>query len=151
MTPSGDRTRSIPDNSATFLMTNIVPQLGANNQGPWNDFEIYCRTLAQSGNELYIVSGGAGSIGTIANGRVNIPAVTWKVVVVLPNGDNDAQRVNKLTRTIAIVIPNQGTINTNWRVYRKSVRQVEALTGYNFFSAVPRMTQGIIERRVDTQ
>ena len=55
MCPSGDRTRSIPDNSATFLMTNFVPQLAANNQGPWNDFENYCRTLASQGNETRLV------------------------------------------------------------------------------------------------
>ncbi|MCV4784831.1 DNA/RNA non-specific endonuclease, partial [Escherichia coli] len=57
MCPSGDRTNSVENNSATFLMTNMVPQLAANNQGPWEDFESYCRTLASQGNELYIFSG----------------------------------------------------------------------------------------------
>jgi hypothetical protein len=42
--PSGDRTNSVPNNSATFLMTNMMPQLAANNQGPWEDLESYCRT-----------------------------------------------------------------------------------------------------------
>ncbi|MDQ2745958.1 MAG: DNA/RNA non-specific endonuclease [Acidobacteriota bacterium] len=153
MCPSGDRTRSIPDNSATFLMTNIVPQLSANNQGPWNDFENYCRTLAQSGNELYIVSGVAGNIGTIAGGRVVVPQYTWKVVVVLPNGDNDLQRVTKSTRSIAIVVPNFAPLNINapWRQFRTSVDSVEALTGFNFFSNVPKITQELIERRRDRE
>jgi endonuclease G len=151
MCPSGDRTRSVEDNSATFLMTNFVPQLPANNQGPWNDFENYCRTLANAGNELYIFSGGQGSLGTIANGRVTIPAVTWKVVLVLPNGSNDLQRVNKSTRTIAIVVPNQGTVTNNWRLYRTTVRRVEHLTGLNFFSRVSPMAQQIMENRIDRQ
>jgi endonuclease G len=153
MTPSGDRTRSIPDNSATFLMTNIIPQLGANNQGPWNDFEIYLRSLAQSGNEIYIVSGVQGNIGTIAQGRIVVPAVTWKVALVLPNGNNDLQRIGKQTRTIAIVVPNQPPVNQGspWRTFRKTVDQVEAITGLNFFSAVPKNTQELIERKRDTQ
>ncbi len=153
MTPSGDRTRSIADNSATFLMTNIVPQLGDNNQGPWNDFENYCRSLAQSGSELYIVSGVVGNIGTIANGRIVVPQYTWKVVVVLPNGSNDLQRINKSTRSIGIVVPNFSPVNRNagWRAFRTSVDSVEALTGYNFFSNVPKITQEIMERRRDRQ
>lgn len=150
MCPSGDRTRSIPDNSATFLMTNFVPQLAANNQGPWNDFENYCRTLATQGNEIYIVTGPQGTIGTIAAGRVAIPAVTWKVVLVIPNGTNDLSRINKGTRAFGIIVSNVPPINGNaWRTYRVTVDQVENLTGYNFFSNIPKITQEIIERRRD--
>ncbi|CAN5739622.1 hypothetical protein BH20ACI4_BH20ACI4_19240 [soil metagenome] len=153
MTPSGDRTRSIADNSATFLMTNIIPQLAANNQGPWENFESYLRSLAQSGEEIYIFSGVVGNIGTIAQGRIVVPQFTWKVVLVLPNGSNDLQRVGKTTRTIAILVPNQPPVNQSapWRDFRKTVDQIEAVTGLNFFSAVPKNTQEIIERKRDTQ
>ncbi|CAN5443742.1 hypothetical protein BH10ACI1_BH10ACI1_17140 [soil metagenome] len=155
MCPSGDRTRSIPDNSATFFMTNMVPQLAANNQGPWEDLESYCRTIAGQGNEIYIFSGPVGNVGTIAGGRVVVPQVTWKVVLILPNGTNDLSRVNKGTRAFGIIVPNQtsGGVNINdlWRKYRVTVNSVEVLTGYNFFSNVPKNTQQIIERRKDTQ
>lgn len=153
MTPSGDRTRSIPDNSATFLMTNLIPQIAANNQGPWEEFETYCRQLAQAGNELYIISGVEGSLGTIAQGRIVVPRTTWKVVIVLPNGGDDLQRVSKSTRVIAIVVPNFQPLNINapWRQFRKSVDQVEAMTGYNFFSNIPKNTQEVMERRKDVQ
>ena len=97
MCPSGDRTRTIPDNSATFLMTNMIPQLAANNEGPWADLENYCRVLASGGNEVYIVSGPSGNIGTIAQGHVIVPGLTWKVVLVLPNGNNDLSRIGKST------------------------------------------------------
>lgn len=151
MTPSGDRTRSIADNSATFLMTNMIPQLAANNQGAWEDFESYLRTLAQGGQEVYIVSGVFGNIGTIAGGKIVVPHSTWKVALVLPNGANDLQRITKATRTIAIVVPNFPPLDINaaWRQYRVSVNEVENLTGYNFFSNVPKNTQEIIERRKD--
>jgi DNA/RNA endonuclease G (NUC1) len=153
MCPSGDRTNSVANNSATFLMTNFVPQLPANNQGPWEDFESYCRTLAGQGNEIYIVSGPVGNVGTIAGGRIVVPQYTWKVALVLPNGTNDLQRITRSTRTIGIIVPNFPPVNINsvWRDYRVSVNTIENLTGYNFFSNVPKNTQELIERRKDTQ
>ncbi len=153
MCPSGDRTRSVTDNSATFLMTNFVPQLAANNQGPWNDFENYCRTVAGQGNEIYIITGPSGNIGTIAGGHVVVPKVTWKVVLILPNGNNDLSRISRATRAFGIIITNQPPLSstTPWRNFRTTVDSVEALTGYNFFSNVPKLTQELIERRRDIQ
>ncbi|HTK36914.1 MAG TPA: DNA/RNA non-specific endonuclease [Pyrinomonadaceae bacterium] len=153
MCPSGDRTDTVDDNSATFLMTNFVPQLAANNQGPWEEFESYSRTLAGQGNELYIIDGPSGNAGTIAGGKIVVPQVTWKVVLILPNGTNDLHRVTKGTRAFGIIVPNQGNldINTPWRNFRVTVDAVERLTGYNFFSAVPLSTQTIIEARHDNQ
>ncbi len=153
MCPSGDRTRSVADNDATFLMTNFVPQLAANNQGPWADFENYCRTLAGQGNEIYIYTGGWGNAGTIAGGQIVVPAVTWKVVIVMPNGNNDLQRVNKGMRTIAMIVPNQPPVSQSapWRTYRTTVKAVEALTGYRFFSKVPKNTRELLVRRRDLQ
>ncbi|MEO8647552.1 MAG: DNA/RNA non-specific endonuclease [Acidobacteriota bacterium] len=153
MCPSGDRTNSVPNNSATFLMTNMVPQLAANNQGPWEEFESYCRTLASQGNEIYIYSGVMGNIGTIAGGKIVVPAATWKVVLVLPNGSNDLERVNRSTRVFGIVVPNAPPLNINapWRQFRVHVDAVEYMTGYDFFTNVPKNTQEIIERRRDQE
>lgn len=158
--PSGDRTASIADNSATFVMTNMMPQAPDNNQGPWEELESYSRTLAQAGNEMYIYAGGAGQGGvgsngaanTVAAGHVVVPAVTWKVIVVLPNGDNDADRVGKTTRVIAVIMPNtQGIRTTPWRNFRTNVRQVERLTGLNFFTNVRPQMRYFMKNRVDLQ
>ena len=151
MCPSADRTITVADNSATFLMTNMIPQLPANNQIVWANLESYCRSLVTSGNELYIISGGQGLQYFIANGHVAVPAQTWKVIIVLTNGTNDVGRVTTTTRTIAVVIPNSGSINSDWRTYRTSVDQVEALTGFDFFSSVPSSIQNVIEATVDNQ
>jgi endonuclease G, mitochondrial len=153
MCPSGDRTNSIANNSATFLMTNFVPQLAANNEGPWEDLESYSRTLAAQGNELYIFDGPLGNQGTIANGRIVVPQYTWKVVLVLPNGSNDLARIGKTTRVFGIIVPNFPPVNMQapWRNFRVTVDQVELLTGYDFFSQVGKNTQALIERRRDNQ
>jgi endonuclease G len=153
MCPSGDRTNSVANNSATFLMTNFVPQNHDNNTGPWEDLESYCRTLAAQGNELYIFTGPVGNIGTIAQGRIVVPQYTWKVVLVLPNGSNDLQRIGKTTRAFGIIVPNFPPVNTQapWRNFRVTVDQVESLTGYDFFSQVGKNSQVLIERRRDAQ
>ena len=115
MTPNADRDpeTSIPINQATFLMSNMVAQAPDNNQGPWAELENFLRTLLPA-NELYIVAGPAGVGGTgsngfantIANGHVTVPSSTWKVVLVIPKGDNDVSRVTAATRTIAVIMPN---------------------------------------------
>lgn len=153
MCPSGDRTNSIENNSATFLMTNMVPQTSENNQGPWEEFESYCRTLAAQGNEIYIYSGPAGNVGTIAQGRVVVPAFTWKVVIILPNGTNDVARFNRATRAFGIIVPNTLPLNINapWRDFRVPINTVENLTGYDFLTNVGRNTAELVERKRDTQ
>ena len=152
MTPSGDRTFSSDENRPTFFMTNIIPQAPDNNQGPWNNLENYTRDLVRSGNEAYIISGGHGSKGTLAGGKLRIPAATWKIIVVIPEGSNDAARISTSTRVIAINMPNnQGIRSHDWRNYLTTVDALEQLTGYNFLSNVDPSVQAVIEARVDGQ
>ena len=44
---SADRTRNKADNSATFLMSNMMSQLPEVNRGVWGNLEGYCRELVQ--------------------------------------------------------------------------------------------------------
>ncbi|OCQ88966.1 nuclease [Nostoc sp. MBR 210] len=158
MAPSADRTNTIANNSATFLMTNIIPQAPDNNQGVWANLEDYSRTLVGQGKELYIISGGYGTGGTGSNGsrttidssRITVPARTWKVIVVLDRPGLGVSGVTTATRVIAVDIPNaQGVRNANWRNYRVSVDTLEARTGYNFLSLVSDSVENTIEARVD--
>jgi endonuclease G len=156
-TPSADRTASIADNSATFLMTNMIPQAPTNNQKTWANLENYCRKLVSEGNELYIImgsygKGGTGSNGfreTLTGGKVVVPNRIWKVIVVLPVGGSDVSRVTTSTRVIAVDTPNSNSISTSWATYRTTVDAIEAKTGYNILSNVPASIQDVIEARVD--
>lgn len=147
MVPSADRDRSVADASSTYLMTNIVPQAPDNNQGPWAEFEIYCRTVAnKGGKELAVITGPYGSKGVLAKGKVNIPETVWKVVVVM---DRPGQ-VDEKTKVIAIDIPNtQGIREANWRNYRVSVDSIERKTGYNLLSNLPEELQNKLESQAD--
>jgi endonuclease G len=137
MVPSGDRTATKADNQATFLMTNVVPQAGGNNQGPWADLENYCRDQARKGKELYIVAGGAGPFTTLPSGKLAVPAQTWKIVVALPEGDDDLARMDK-AEVIAVMMPNEdGIRERDWKEFRVPVDTIARATGLTFFSAVP--------------
>jgi endonuclease G len=149
MVPSGDRTHQVRDNSATFLMTNILPQAPDNNQGPWVDLEEYCRILANKGKELYIIAGGEGRQRAIANGRVVPPKTVWKIIVVLdqPGG---VEAITRNTRVIAVQMPNEDGIRDRpWREYRVSVDQLEEATGYDFLSQLNDSVEMVLEQRVE--
>ena len=161
MVPNADRDpeTSMPINQATFLMSNMIPQAPDNNQGPWANMENFLRTLLPA-NELYIVSGGAGNGGTgsnggvsytINNGKIAVPAQTWKVALVIPkDSGDDVARVTAATRTIAVIMPNvQGIRNDNWMNYLTTIDAVEALTGYDFFANVGDAVENAIEAGVN--
>ena len=140
LAPSGDRTRRKSDNSATFLMSNMIPQAPENNREVWRELEEYSRSLVFKGKELYIVAGGEGNKQKIAEGKIVVPKYTWKVILILDNGD--------VENTIAVWIPNSEAVgDRNWQDYIVSVDTVEKKTGYNFFSLLDRDTQKKLEEK----
>ncbi len=159
LSPSADRTDTVESNSSTFLMTNMIPQAPNNNRQTWAHLEDYERDLVAQGKELYVIAGGYNKGGTgsagyleVVNGYITVPERTWKVILVLDKGDNDISRINTLTRTIAVDMPNAQTINTSdWSIYRVSIDSIESKTGYDFFSNLDSSIQSQIESTVDSQ
>lgn len=162
MCPHSDRAATAEASRATFVMTNIIPQSPSCNQKAWADLEDYCRSLARRGNVLYIVAGpqgqgGAGTAGekdTIAGGKVTVPAKCWKVILVLKGGTGTAEdlgRVGRDARLIAVVMPNDQSVDHGWAKYRTSVKDVETLTGYRFFDRVPADVIEPLKDRVDAE
>lgn len=155
--PSADRTSTTTANQATFLMSNMMPQAPNNNQQTWGNLENYERTLVSAGNELYVICGSYGVGGTGSNGfatsvdggHVTVPSNTWKVIVVLSNGNGDLSRVSTTTRVIAVNMPNTNSINSDWTNYITTVDAIEAATGYDLLSAVSTAVQSVIEARTD--
>ncbi|MDX1932318.1 MAG: DNA/RNA non-specific endonuclease [Capsulimonadales bacterium] len=140
--PSKDRSASRAINDVAFYMTNITPQRHEMNAGPWEKLESYCRELAESGNELYIVCG-HGFKGdrrrTFGPKRIAIPDFGWKIAVVLPERDgDDRERIERNTRVIAIMVPNvKGISKQKWAKYIVTVGEIEQATGLRFFDALP--------------
>jgi endonuclease G len=161
MCPSADRTSTVGANSATFVMTNMMPQAPSMNQITWSAFENYTRdSLVRNGKECFLICGPRGSGGTgskgyfdgINNGLINVPAGIWKVIVVLPDGNNDLSRVDNNTRVIAVLMPNDNSVNgSNWRNYRVSVDAIENFMGggFDLLSNLPVAVQQVLESKVD--
>ena len=151
--PSGDRTDSRQDNDATFYMSNMLPQTAELNRGVWADAENGIRDIVKAGNEVYVIAGGAGNAGTIAEGKVVIPKICWKVALILPEGTNDFQRINKDTRVLALAMPNvaePALQKGDWRKYIVSTKKLSDAIKMDFFPALPKALQSALESKTDT-
>ncbi|HXI54801.1 MAG TPA: DNA/RNA non-specific endonuclease, partial [Polyangia bacterium] len=148
LTRSFDRTSASLDNAFTFYFTNVVPQASDLNQGPWAALENDLGDLARFSNkEVYIIAGVAGSKGTLKNqGKIVIPARTWKVAVILPrdHGLHDIVDYRDLS-VIAVDMPNDpGVRNVPWQTYQTTVAAIEALTGYDLLALLPDKIETIV-------
>ncbi|MDX2188472.1 MAG: DNA/RNA non-specific endonuclease [Bacteroidota bacterium] len=156
MCPSGDRTKEKELNSETFLMTNMIPQAPNNNRVTWRLLEEYCRNLVDQGNELYIYSGAIGIGGEGSYGYANyigkdsilVPHYIWKIILSIPDGENDIQRINNNTSIITILMPNNQTVNERpWWYYTTTVDELEKRTGYDFLTNISFSIQEVLESK----
>ena len=146
----------------TFLMTNMVPQTPDNNRLIWMHFETFERELVAAGNEVYIIAGPYGSGGTSPKGTfenipislksgqtyyMNVPAYTWKVLIAIPEGEDDISRIGKDAIVIAINVPNEmGMGKTgDWDQFICTVDDIEEITGYDFFELLPDDVEDVLE------
>src|SRR5262245_58767989 len=152
MVRSEERTRTAEDNTATFLLINVLPQRHDMNAGPWLRPEEYCQELSKKGHkELYIMTGGVfhNPPDTIGKG-VAVPESCFKIVVVLERGQK-AKDVTDATRVIAVLMPNiTGILDDPWDQYRTTVKEIERLSGYHFLPAIPEATQRALKSRTDS-
>src|SRR5262249_7748903 len=143
MCPAQDRSSSQADMDATFYTTNIIPQSPHCNQRAWERLEAYCRELTRGGPVLGSRAGPRAAAGRVGGEgkdgarkeigkeglEVTVPAKVWKVIIVLPN---DQAEPTRATRTIAVVMPNDQSVDYDWARHRVSVAEVEKLTGFRF-------------------
>jgi endonuclease G len=156
MCAAQDRSSSQADMDATFLMTNVVPQAPHCNQRGWERLEAYCRELTEDGHVLFICCGpagvgGEGSDGVkkeIGKGKIDVvvPAKVWKVVLVLPDAKAEP---TKQTRTIAVIMPNDQSVDYDWAKFRVPVADVEKRTGFKFWPVIPEETAQALKQKVD--
>lgn len=148
---SKDRTASEDDNTETFSMANMLPQTPDLNRHVWEQLESYSRTLAQAGNQLFIVAGSYGSVKTIGRkNKVNVPTNCWKIIVVLPQG-KDLSQADKSTRVIAVDMPNtSGIAQDPWQKYITTAADIEQKTGLHFFTDLPPDVQNALKSKKDS-
>ena len=149
MARSFDFTSGTLDNARSYYLSNIIPQAAAVNQGPWKILEDTLGNLARfDGKEVYIIDGVAGNKGTVkGEGKIVMPAYVWKVALVLPRNHrlSDVQDFRDIDDVIAVIMPNDPAVNSDWKTYETTVDEVERVSGYDLLSLLPDKLEGAVE------
>ena len=133
--PAGDMEFDINAYNATFLTSNIAPQLHNFNDGIWNRLEQKVRYWAVKYDGIYVITGGVlkDSSHTIGNEKVLVPKYFYKILL-----DNNEGNF----KMIAFLVPNE---ESNKPLYNfvVSVDRVEQMTGIDFF---PKLNDDLEDR-----
>lgn len=145
--PSGDRTNTVRDNSATFLMTNILPQTPENNRGPWRELEEYGRSLVyQYDKTLHVFAGAYGQRGRLGDRGIVIPSRLWKIILVYDRRADGSLGLDATSEVIAVDMPNHSQLSPNWQDYRTTIHRIEVATGHRFLENLPPALQAQLKQ-----
>jgi endonuclease G len=137
MCPAGDNKWDETAMRESHLLTNICPQNQALNSGVWNVIERDCRKWAKAYGDVYVVCGPVllnKNHKTIGSNEVVVPEAFFKVIL----------RLNPKPSAIGFVIRNnEGKKKRDQFV--NTVDDVERITGYDFFSALPDSVEVAVE------
>lgn len=143
MCPAGDNKWDREAMAQSFLFTNICPQNHGLNKYEWNDLEKQCREWARDYGSIDIVCGpvyyekNRNRPVTIGRNKVWVPDAFFKVILC---------RKGK-AKAIGFVYRNEGKKQTMDEAVR-SVDEIEALTGIDFFPALEDDLEDRIEAEV---
>ena len=142
MCPAGDNKWDAQAMRESFMFTNICPQNHGLNKYEWNDLEIQCRDWARAYGAVDIVCGpvykAVGDQKTIGRNKVWVPDAFFKVILC---------RQGK-PKAIGFVYRNESVKQSREEALR-TVDQIEALTGIDFFPALDDATEDRIESETD--
>ncbi len=130
MCPSADQKWSPQAMEDCFVMANICPQTHALNNGAWKTLENKERQWAKRDSAIMIIAGpiyNESDTSRIGYSSVRVPGAFFKVLLS-PYTDQP--------KAIAFVYPNM-TAPGNMQNYAMSVDELEKMTGYDFFPALP--------------
>lgn len=149
MARSFDFTSGTLDNARSYYLSNIIPQAAAVNEGPWALLEDSLGNLARfHDKEVYVIDGVVGSLGTVkGEGKITIPASEWKVALVLPrdHGLSDVHSWRDIEDVIAVLMPNDPAIRSDWKVYKTTIDDIQRASGYDLLSALPDKLEQAVE------
>lgn len=147
LVPSADRNDTKPENSATFLLSNISPQTGSLNRFAWSALENEVRRLAKKYEIIYVVTGGVLNFEgdkpvKVIGDNLTVPEKFYKVLLV-KNKDK--------YYAVGYLIPNLEDCGRDFKLYTVSVDSVEKVTNIDFFPALNNSIEEEVENHVDTR
>ncbi|MBL4636330.1 MAG: DNA/RNA non-specific endonuclease, partial [Kofleriaceae bacterium] len=153
---SSERLSDKRSNSKTFVLTNVLPQLQANNGGPWLHMENFYRDqVSQHNMDVYIIAGGLyeGPKKTIGANKIAVPSATWKVAVLVERGKG-LEGVSATSRVVSIIVPNElgkVSIKQPFTDFRVSPREIQRRAGVELFAGLPKAIRTKLLDHVDTE
>lgn len=142
MAPAGDMKWDREAMAETFRMTNIIPQDGGLNRGTWKKIEEKCRARVMKDSAVIIVCGPVLSEAPrdyIGSSRVAVPQRLFKVVL---------SPWAKTPQAVGFLMDN-GAVPGGMQAAAVTVDEVEAVTGHDFFSALPDSIENDLESKVN--
>lgn len=152
MCPSADRTINRAANEQTFYYTNMTPQINSFNADKWMYMESMVRKWAGSGvDTLYVVTGavlqtqgGSESVKYVNNkndGRkIAVPNYYYKVLLKITRSTDPVRY-----KAIGFWFRHAAASGNPTVSDAKTVREVEELTGLDFFPNLDREIQDRVE------
>lgn len=140
LAPAGDMKWDRQVMKESFYLSNITPQTPAMNRGKWVKLETLVRAWAKSAQETIIVTGPVlkNDLRQIGPSRVSVPEYHYKAVMVTRGNKREA---------IAFLMPQQPTFS-DLKAYSISVRELEELTGFDFFPHLGQREQDRMEKAI---
>ncbi|MDE6632995.1 MAG: DNA/RNA non-specific endonuclease [Muribaculaceae bacterium] len=138
MCPAGEQKWSDEAMHHSFVMANICPQKHELNTGAWKTLEDKERIWAKRDSAIVIVAGpiyDSTDKETIGQNKVRVPSAFFKVLL--------APYATPM-RAIGFVYPNM-KCEGNMASYAVTVDDIEKMTGFDFFAALPDDIESDIE------
>ena len=139
LAPAADMAFSQEAMTQSFFMSNISPQLPSFNRGIWRELEEQTRDWCEANGHLYVATGPVLTRRAIKrfgkDKRVAAPRYYYKVLLDLREPEQKA---------VAFLLPNAKS-NERINEYIVSIDSVEALTGIDFFPALPDELEELLE------
>lgn len=143
MCPAGDNKWNETAMYESFSLVNVCPQNASLNSGLWNKIEMDCRRWANRFGYLYIVCGPVlmnRKHETIGANKVVVPEAFFKVILCL----------EEKPKAIGFVVKNSAGAKKKDQ-YVNTIDEVERITGYDFFPALPDSIEDKVEAYSDLE
>lgn len=126
----------------SHYLTNICPQTHSLNGGAWASLENKCREWARRDSAIIIICGPVLTdriTRHIGDSEVSVPERFFKVIL---------SPFSEPVRGIGFIMPN-GTVAGGMQKAAVSIDEVEAITGYDFFSSLPDEIENEVESQAN--
>ena len=161
--PNGDRSANSTMQGQTYYATNSTPQIqNSFNASIWSKLEGDIRDIASATDTVYVVTGAAfNKVGetkavTYIHPRsdedkdVPVPNYYWKVILKVKWSGSGSNRTVSSAKAIGVWLTHEPKSSSDYSSGVTSVDQIEAWTGFDFFTNLPGTNSSGIEQTAES-